>query len=88
VVFLANVSLNGGATKSIAGDSVTINNGVIVTVGGPAASVYVNSLGLVPKANYTGFGGNGHTTGTFGGSGANDPQPLANAPPLGAAPGG
>ena len=32
VVFIGNVSLNGNSTKSIAGDSVTINNGVVVTV--------------------------------------------------------
>ena len=88
VVFIGNVSLNGNSTKSIAGDSVTINNGVLVTVNGPKASVYVNSLKNVPKANYTGFGGNGNTTGTFGGSGANLPQPLSNAPPLGLPPGG
>ena len=88
VVFIGNVSLNGNSTKSIAGDSVTINNGVLVTVNGPKASVYVNSLKNVPKANYTGFGGNGNTTGTFGGSGANPPQPLSNAPALGLPPGG
>jgi mannose-6-phosphate isomerase-like protein (cupin superfamily) len=88
VVFIGNVSLNGNSTKSIAGDSVTIRNGVLVTVTGPKASVYVNSLNNVPKANYTGFGGNGTTTGTFGGSGANAPQSLVNAPALGLIPGG
>jgi mannose-6-phosphate isomerase-like protein (cupin superfamily) len=88
VVFIGNVSLNGNSTKSIAGDSVTINNGVVVTVNGPKASVYVNSQNNIPKANYSGFGGNGHTTGTFGGSGANPPQPLGNAPALGLPPGG
>jgi hypothetical protein len=88
VVFIGNVSLNGNSTKSIAGDSVTIRNGVLVTVTGPKASVYVNSLNNVPKANYTGFGGNGNTTGTFGGSGANPPQPLSHAPALGLPPGG
>ncbi|MGH8165503.1 MAG: hypothetical protein ACREP1_14335, partial [Rhodanobacteraceae bacterium] len=89
VVFVGNVSLTGASTKSIAGDSVTINNGVLVNVTGPAASVYVNNNAEgQPKANYTGFGGNGQTTGTFTGSGANNPQPLSNAPPLGAPPGG
>jgi hypothetical protein len=88
VVFIGNVNLNGNSTKSIAGDSVTINNGVTVTVHGPKASVYVNSTGSIPNANYTGSGGNGHTTGTFGGSGANPPQPLSKAPALGPAPGG
>jgi len=88
VVFIGNVSLNGNSTKSIAGDSVTINNGVLVTVNGPKASVYVNSQNDIPKANYGGFGGNGNTSGTFGGSGANAPQPLGNAPALGLPPGG
>jgi hypothetical protein len=63
-------------------------DGVLVNVTGPKASVYVNSLNNVPKANYSGFGGNGQTTGTFGGSGANAPQPLSNAPALGLPPGG
>ena len=88
VVFIGNVSLNGNSTKSIAGDTVTINNGVLVNVTGPKASVYVNSTGNVPNANYSGFGGNGHTTGTFGGSGANPPQPHGNAPALLLPPGG
>ena len=88
VVFVGNVSLNGNSTKSIAGNSVTIRNGVLVNVTGPKASVYVNSTGSIPNANYSGFGGNGHTNGTFGGSGANPPQPLSNAPPLGLPPSG
>ena len=77
VQFVGNVSLSGNSVKSIAGNAVTINNGVFVFVGGPAASVYVNSTGGIPNANYTGFGGNGTTTGTFTGQGANPPQPLA-----------
>ena len=89
VVFIANATLSGAGSKHIAGDSVTINNGVVVNVLGPAASVYVNSTpGGAPKANYSGFGGNNRTTGTFSGSGANRPQPLANAPSLGGSPGG
>ena len=83
VRFVGNVSLTGNSVKSIAGNSVRIDNGVLVSIGGPAASVYVNSTGGVPNANYTGFGGNNSTTGTFGGSGANPPQPLGQAPPLG-----
>ena len=39
VVFIGNVSLNGNSTKSIAGDSVTLNTGGHVTVNGPKASV-------------------------------------------------
>jgi hypothetical protein len=42
----------------------------------------VNFVGGVPNANYTGFGGNGTKTGTFAGAGANNPQPLSNAPPF------
>ncbi len=91
VVFIANATLSGAGSKYIAGDSVTINNGVIVNVTGPAASVYVNSTNgpaHIPKANYTGFGGNSSTTGTFSGSGANAPQPLSRAPSIGTPPGG
>ena len=86
VRFVGNAILSGNSVKSIAGNAVTINNGVFVLVGGPAASVYVNSTGGIPNANYTGFGGNGTTTGTFTGSGANSPQPLSQAPPLGPPP--
>lgn len=86
VRFISNVSLNGNSGKSIAGNSVRIDNGVLVTVGGPPADVYVNSTNGVPNANYTGSGGNGSTTGSFGGSGATNPQPLSNAPPLGTPP--
>src|SRR5262249_13089176 len=50
---------------------------VVVTIGGKApADVYTNN------ANYTGFGGNGSTTGTFSGAGANKPRPLSEAPPF------
>ncbi len=86
VRFVGNAILSGNSVKSIAGNAVTINNGIFVFVGGPAASVYVNSTGGIPNANYTGFGGNGTTTGTFNGSGANPPQPLSQAPPLGPPP--
>jgi hypothetical protein len=87
VRFVGNAILSGNSVKSIAGNAVTINNGIFVFVGGPAASVYVNSNGQgIPNANYTGFGGNGNTTGTFTGSGANSPQPLSQAPPLGPPP--
>jgi hypothetical protein len=72
--FVSNVTLGGAATKILAADSVTIFNGVVVTINGPAAQVYTN------HANYTGFSGNGSTTGTFAGSGALDPQPLDAAP--------
>jgi hypothetical protein len=78
--FLSNVTLGGSAlTKILAANTINILDGVVVTIGGSTpADVYTNN------ANYTGFGGNGTTTGTFAGAGANNPQPLANAPPFGA----
>jgi hypothetical protein len=78
VNFIADVTLDGASQKIIAGNSVTIFNNVTVTIQGQnPASVFTN------HANYTGFGGNGSRTGTFAGVGAHNPQPLANAPPLG-----
>jgi len=79
--FVSNVTLGGNSAKILAANSVTIFDNIVVTIGGPnAAQVYTNN------ANYTGFGGNGTTTGTFAGSGANDPLPLDQAPPFGPAP--
>ena len=76
--FKADVTLGGNSAKILAANSVTIFNNVTVTIGGStAADVYTNN------ANYTGFGGNESTTGTFAGAGANDPQPLSSAPPFG-----
>ena len=69
--FVSNVTLGGNSLKILAANSVTIFNNVVVTIGGPnPADVYTN------HANYTGFGGNNSTTGTFAGAGANNPQPL------------
>jgi hypothetical protein len=79
--FVSNVTLGGSAVKILAANSITIFNNVVVTIGGgQPAQVYTNN------ANYTGFGGNGTTTGTFAGAGANNPQPLASAPPFGPGP--
>jgi quercetin dioxygenase-like cupin family protein len=65
VNFIDNVTLDGGSVKTIAGDTVTVFNGKTVTVNGPApANVFTN------HPNYTGWGGNGSTTGTFAGQGA------------------
>ena len=75
VLFSGNVSLNGNSTKVITGNTVTISPNVIVTIGGPTpAQVYTNN------PNYTGFGGNGSSSGTFAGAGATT-QPRAAAPP-------
>jgi hypothetical protein len=77
--FVSNVTLGGNSAKILAADSITIFDNVVVTIGGKApADVYTNN------ANYTGFGGNGSTSGTFAGAGANRPQPLSEAPPFGA----
>jgi hypothetical protein len=79
--FVSNVTLGGNSLKILAANSVTIFNNIVVTIGGPnAAEVYATN------ANYTGFGGNGTTTGTFAGAGANNPLPLNQAPPFGAPP--
>jgi hypothetical protein len=64
VVFVSNVLLSGNSMKIIAGNAVTVNPNVIVTVGGGnPADVYV----LDPtKANYSDFnGGNNTTNGRF-----------------------
>ncbi len=75
VNFVADVTLGGASTKIIAGNTVNIFNGVIVTIGGKTPTgVFTNN------ANYTGFGGNGSRTGTFAGAGANNPLPLNHAP--------
>jgi hypothetical protein len=65
VNFIDNVTLSGTSAKTISGDTVNIFNGKIVTINGPApVDVFTN------HPNYSGFGGNGSTTGTFGGQGA------------------
>jgi hypothetical protein len=77
--FVSDVTLGGNSLKILAANSVTIFNNVVVTIGGKApADVYTKN------ANYTGFGGNGSTTGTFAGAGANRPRPLSEAPPFNA----
>ena len=80
--FVANVTLsNQSSAVLIAANKVIISNGVVVTIGGGTspASVFTNI------ANYTGSGGNGSTTGMFGGNGATT-SPLSSAPPFGPAP--
>ena len=74
--FVGNVTLSSGTAIDLAANTITINSGVIVTIAGNggAANVYTNT------ANYSGFGGSNSSNGTFAGSGANNPQPLANAP--------
>ena len=75
VNFTDNVTLSGNSLKTIAANTVNIFNGKVVTVNGLSpANVFTNN------PNYTGFGGNGSTTGTFGGLGATT-QPLSAGPP-------
>ena len=75
--FVSNVTLNNSAAAVvIAANTVTIENGVVVTIGGRVpANVFAN----VP--NYTGSGGNGSTLGIFAGAGVTT-QPLGQAPPF------
>jgi hypothetical protein len=78
--FVSNVTLGGNSAKILAANSVTIFNNVVVTIGGKApADVYTNNANYSEK-----WGGNGTTTGTFAGAGANRPRPLSDAPPFGA----
>src|SRR5205823_14104174 len=73
---VAAVTMGGASTKIIAGNTANIFNGVVVTIGGShSASVFTNN------ANYSGFGGNGSRTGTFGGAGANNLLPLKQGTP-------
>ncbi len=83
IVFVADCTIAGGNANILAANSVTINTGVTVTTQGHAADVYVNQTSGIPNANYTGFGGNASTTGTFAGLGATNPQMLSAAPVLG-----
>jgi hypothetical protein len=78
VDFVSNVTLNStGSAPVIAANTVIVENGVVVTIGGTTpANVFTN----VP--NYSSRnGGNNSTTGTFAGAGATT-QPLSQAPPF------
>ncbi len=74
VNFTDNVTLSGNSVKNIQGNTVTVWDGKVVNVQGPAAaSVFTNN------PNYSGSGGNGTTSGTFGGNGATT-APLSAGP--------
>lgn len=79
--FVSNVTLTS-PSNILAANTINIVQGAVVTINSAnQADVFTNN------PNYFGFGGNAPspaTAGTFGGAGAKDPQPLANAPPLGA----
>jgi hypothetical protein len=74
--FINSVTLSSGTGIDLAANTITINTGVIVTIAGAGGAANI----FTTNANYSGFGGNGSTRGTFAGNGANTPQPLANAP--------
>jgi hypothetical protein len=79
VNFISNVTLDSESSVIIAANTVTINNGVVVTItgdDGADAFVFTN----VPNYSEE-FGGNGSTTGTFDGNGA-ETFPLDEAPPF------
>jgi FecR protein len=76
--FVGNTTLDSSGTAAvIAANTVTIENGMVVTINGSSpANVFAN----VP--NYSGRnGGNNSTTGTFAGAGATT-QPLGGQPPF------
>jgi hypothetical protein len=74
VRFTSDLSLNGNSAKLIAGKTVQIDNMHTVTIGGgQQATVYSD----IP--NYTGSGGNGTSSGQFGGAGAQT-KPFSQAP--------
>jgi hypothetical protein len=76
--FVSDVTLGGNSLKILAANSITISNNVVVTIGGEAAAdVYTNNANYSKK-----WGGNGNTTGTFAGAGANGPRPLSGRPPF------
>jgi hypothetical protein len=67
VHFTDNVTLGGNSNKIIAGKTVTIDNLKTVTIGGTApAQVYSDNRNFSLSS-----GGNGTTSGAFGGAGAN-----------------
>jgi hypothetical protein len=77
--FLSNVTLTS-PTNILAAHTINISQGVVVMISSPQqAEVFTD------HPNYFGFGGTGSpaSSGTFGGAGAKNPLPLANAPPLG-----
>jgi FecR-like protein len=79
IIFNADVTLNSGATAAIiAANTVTINNGVTVTIGGSvAAQVYAN------VRNYDiASGGAGGSFGSFAGAGATSQPFDSNNPPV------
>ena len=78
--FISNVTLGGNSAKILAANSITIFNNVVVTIGGSKSGGCLHKQRQLHR-----FRWQKSTTGTFAGAGANDPQPLSNAPPFGPA---
>jgi hypothetical protein len=80
---------NGGMT-SVSSQKFVGRDGARPSTFSIGLVVLLCSVGIARStiaANYMNFGGDNTTAGTFVGLGATNPQPLVNAPPLGA-PGG
>jgi hypothetical protein len=76
--FVANTTLTSNVAGTLAAATITIANGVDVTVNSPSAlNIYGNNL------NYSSAGGNSTTTGTFTGTGA---PTVASTAPFSSAP--
>lgn len=87
--FVSNVTLSSGTVMNLAANTITILPSVVVDIegnGGPA-NIFTNNpnYNFTPGPSYTGPAPN-PSNGSFGGLGAQDPQPLANAPPFGGSP--
>jgi hypothetical protein len=84
IVFAANTILSSSAAAELTAAVIKIDNNVTVTIKGPTALLYANTL------DFSGSGGNGSTTGTFGGAGAmlagSDSDSSASAVPGSAIP--
>ena len=78
VDFISNVTLNSESNVILAAQTVTINNGVVVTITGDDGT---EAFVFTKVPNYTGSGGNNSTTGMFAGNGAQT-FPLTQAPPF------
>ncbi|MEY2544665.1 MAG: hypothetical protein QOE81_2126 [Verrucomicrobiota bacterium] len=82
--FLSNVTITS-PINIFAAHMITISPGVVVTINSVnKAQVYTDipDYNFVPQPGYNGPAPN-PANGIFAGAGANDPRPLANAPPLG-----
>ena len=81
VNFVADVTLGGASTKIIAGNTVNIFNGVVVTVGGSnRASVFSTAQVECRTRTIPGLAGMARAPVLLAELGANNPLPLSQAP--------